>query len=213
MYLLSCLPKLTVFTSMRFCKLFYLSFWLFPVIASAQDFDSRLAMSINKKQSSSKTEYFSFHSNTVTYFNIAAPAIVLSAGIFKHDKKMQQDAAYMAGGFLLSTILTRSGKQLFKTIRPCDKYSEITKYSSGGGYSFPSGHTSAAFNTATSLCLRYPKWYVVAPSCIWASSVGYARIYQGVHYPTDVLAGALVGAGSAFVTYKLQRWIEKKHAR
>ncbi|MGB4843878.1 MAG: phosphatase PAP2 family protein [Ferruginibacter sp.] len=194
-------------------KFIYLFILLFPTITSAQDFDSRLAMSINKKQSAFKTNYFSLHANTVTYINIAAPAVILSVGILRHDKKLQRDAAYMVGGFLLSTAVTHAGKKLVKKIRPCDKYPEITKYSSGGGYSFPSGHTSAAFNTATSLCLRYPKWYVIAPACIWASSVSFARIYQGVHYPTDILAGALVGAGSAYISYKLQRWIEKKHAR
>ena len=47
---------------------------------------------------------------------------------------------------------------------------------------------------------------------MWAASVGYARMYEGVHYPTDVLAGALVGAGSAWVTYKFQQWMDKKAA-
>jgi membrane-associated phospholipid phosphatase len=45
---------------------------------------------------------------------------------------------------------------------------------------------------------------------LWASTVGYARMYQGVHYPTDVLAGAIVGAGSAWVTYKAQQWVNKR---
>ncbi|ULT24063.1 phosphatase PAP2 family protein [Sphingobacterium sp. E70] len=41
----------------------------------------------------------------------------------------------------------------------------------------------------------YSKWYVVAPSLLWAGSVGYSRMYLGVHYPTDVLAGAVLGLG------------------
>lgn len=198
---------------MKLFSVLLLSLLLSPAFLLAQDFDSKLAMSINKNQTSFKTDYFTFQSNSVTYFNIATPIALYTAGIVKHDKQLQRDAAYMTGGFLLSTALTHTGKRLIKTTRPCDKYPQIAKYSSGGGYSFPSGHTSAAFNTATSLCLRYPKWYVIAPACIWASSVGYARVYQGVHYPSDVLAGAFVGAGSAYIGHKVQRWIEQKHAR
>jgi membrane-associated phospholipid phosphatase len=52
----------------------------------------------------------------------------------------------------------------------------------------------AAFALATSLSLSYPKCYIIVPSFAWASSVGYSRMDLGVHYPSDVLAGAIVGA-------------------
>ena len=76
--------------------------------------------------------------------------------------------------------------------------------------SFPSGHTSTAFCTATSVALRYRKWYFVAPSYLFATSVAWARMYQGVHYPSDVFAGAVIGAGSAWAGYKIQKWMERK---
>ena len=69
--------------------------------------------------------------------------------------------------------------------------------------SFPSGHTSTAFAIATSLSLSYPRWYVVAPAAAWATTAGLARVWHGVHYPTDVVAGALVGAGSAVAVHLL----------
>ncbi|MBK8610048.1 MAG: phosphatase PAP2 family protein [Chitinophagaceae bacterium] len=176
----------------------------------AQNIDIDIVKSANEHQSLGKTNFCRFDANSVTFVNLGAPAAVLAVGLIKHDKQLQKDAAYMMGAFLLSAALTRAGKIIVKRNRPYEDYSSITKLSSGGGYSFPSGHTSAAFTTATSLSLYFPKWYVIVPAYLWAGSVGYARIYQGVHYPSDVLAGAVVGAGSAFLTYKAQKWIDRK---
>jgi membrane-associated phospholipid phosphatase len=53
------------------------------------------------------------------------------------------------------------------------------------------------------LTLRYsknPEVYI--PAFVWAGLVGYGRIYFGLHYPSDVLGGALVGAGSSLLVYK-----------
>ena len=183
---------------------------LLPNCICAQNKDAKLAMSINEKQTSAKTQYCKLSANSVTLVNFGAPLVVFSAGIIKHDTKMQKDAAYMMGAFVLSSVVTNLAKNAFHKERPYERYSQITKRSSGGGYSFPSGHTSAAFTTATSISLCYPKWYVIAPAYIWAVSVGYSRVYQGVHYPSDVLAGAVVGAGSAWITYKIQKWMDKK---
>ena len=76
-------------------------------------------------------------------------------------------------------------------------------------FSFPSGHTATAFALATSLCVKYPKWYVIAPSALWACSVGVSRMNEGVHYPSDVLAGAAIGAGCAVVNIYVNRWLNK----
>ena len=74
------------------------------------------------------------------------------------------------------------------------------------GRSFPSGHTSLAFSTAASLSIQFNKWYVTLPAYLWAGSVAYSRMYLGVHYPTDVLGGAAVGIGSAYLAH----WLNQK---
>ena len=104
---------------------------------------------------------------------------------------------------VLSVILTQlvvNGLKLTTgVLRP-----DATNY-----FSFPSGHTATAFALATSLCVKYPKWYVIAPSALWACSVGVSRMNEGVHYPSDVLAGAAIGAGCAVVNIYVNRWLNK----
>lgn len=64
-------------------------------------------------------------------------------------------------------------------------------------FSFPSGHTAAAFMFALLVLQYYPAF---APVCyIWAMLIGISRVLLGVHYPTDIVAGALLGSTSALI--------------
>ena len=198
---------------MKFLKGFFTAaFLLLTVAGKAQNFDINLLRSINHNESTFKNDFSSFTSNSVTLVNIAAPLTLLTVGLAKHNKQLQKDALYMVGGYALSAIITHGAKVIVRRDRPFITYPDVIKKTEGGGYSFPSGHTSAAFYAATSISILYPKWYVIGPSFFWASAVGYSRMYQGVHYPTDILAGALVGAASALVTCKFQHWMDKKNA-
>jgi membrane-associated phospholipid phosphatase len=109
----------------------------------------------------------------------------------------------MGGTLCLNGALTLGLKYGFNRPRPFVTYPEIQKLDKAGSYSFPSGHSSSAFAFATSICLAYPKWYVIAPSFAWAGLVGYSRMHLGVHYPSDVLVGALLGIGSGFLMHYL----------
>ena len=71
-------------------------------------------------------------------------------------------------------------------------------------YSFPSGHASTSAVIATSWSLSHPRWYVIAPGAVWAASVATSRLWLGVHYPSDVLAGALLGVGVGVLVHVLR---------
>lgn len=155
-------------------------------------------------------ELYQHISNTTNYISMLVPATVLATGLVRDDKLTINKGLYMAESLAASSLVTMGLKYTFKRHRPFADHPFIVPASDGGSPSFPSGHTSEAFATATSLTMAYPKWYVAVPAYAWAASVGYSRMYLGVHYPSDVLAGAIVGAGSAWLMYKVNKWLFKK---
>ncbi len=69
------------------------------------------------------------------------------------------------------------------------------------GYSFPSGHTASSFAAATVIAIRCKKFAV--PALLLAALIGFSRLYNCVHYPTDVICGALLGVAIAVITCAL----------
>jgi membrane-associated phospholipid phosphatase len=186
------------------------TFLLFNVQISAQNADIELLRKLNNETPASLRNYSIAISNSTTAVAISTPLVMGVVALIEKDDDMLKNAIYVGASIGVDGVLTYGLKKAFGRSRPYISYPDIQNYTSETSNSFPSGHTSLAFATATSLSLKYPKWYVIAPSYLWASSVGYSRMNLGVHYPSDVLAGAILGAGSAFITYKVNDWFWKK---
>jgi membrane-associated phospholipid phosphatase len=73
--------------------------------------------------------------------------------------------------------------------------------------SFPSGHAALSAALVTSWGASYPRWYVLGPGALWATAVALSRVHLGVHYPSDILAGTIVGAGVALLVHQLRETI------
>ena len=179
---------------------------LIQINVSAQNLDIDLLRKINIDRNPKLDQTFSFITESDAPISILIPATILTIGLIKNDSVLRRKAFVIGGSLIISTIISSGIKFAVNRDRPFVTYPEIIKLTSGGSPSFPSGHTSMAFSTATSLSLTFPKWYVIAPAYIWAGAVGYSRMHLGVHYPSDVLIGAIIGAGSAV----LSKWVITK---
>lgn len=181
--------------------------------ASAESFDYRMLKSINGIDSRFVTNYSKVFSNSFAYVSCGVPAGLIVYGLIQDDKKALQNGLWMTGALVANGVVTLGLKYSVDRKRPFEAHPNgiILRGKREDSPSFPSGHTSFAFTTATALTLAYPKWYIIAPSYLWAASVGFSRMQLGVHYPSDVLCGALIGAGSAWLGYEVNKWWMKKH--
>lgn len=93
-------------------------------------------------------------------------------------------------------------KHLFERVRPCHVLSDVhLLVPCGSGFSFPSSHAVNNAAGAVVLAFFYRKWTWAFAT--FAGLVGFSRVYVGVHYPSDVLAGFLLGTGCGLVTVSL----------
>lgn len=171
----------------------------------SQNLDIDLLRKINLERNPALDPTFKFVTNSVAPIGLGAPLIVTSIGLIQNDNALKNKGYYIGATLLTSAVLTTTLKFAIDRDRPFVTYPDIQKLTGAGSPSFPSGHTSEAFATATSLSLAFPKWYVIAPSFLWAGAAGYSRMHLGVHYPTDVLVGALIGSGCAWLCHELNK--------
>lgn len=120
-------------------------------------------------------------------------------------------AAVAVSGFLIADVI----KQIVRRDRPSFLSYAIVQENEHTR-SFISGHTTTAFAFATMLTLLLmgsKRWWVGPIALLWACGVAYSRVYRGVHWPTDVLAGAcagMLGAALVYVVFERKGWLDLK---
>lgn len=193
-------------------KHLFFFFLLFIVSAPmvAQNSDIAILRDINVNRNKKLDNTFILFSQSITPVSIGIPLGVYTVGLIKHDSTLKNKGSYITASILTTAGISFALKYAVNRQRPYVTYPFIDNVMDPESASFPSGHTSDAFATATSVSLAFPKWYVIAPSFVWAGFVGYSRMHVGVHYPSDVLAGAIIGVGTSYLCYKANIWLHKR---
>jgi undecaprenyl-diphosphatase len=140
----------------------------------------------------------------VSLFTLAGTQIfwiIICAGLFIFGgEKGKKVAVLSLMALLLGYVLSESLKYIIARPRPFYDVKTIMVISEKG-YSFPSGHATTSFAACTILGLEYGYLYLFLA---FASGVALSRPYLGVHYPSDIIAGALLGIFCALLVYKMK---------
>ncbi|MDB4028603.1 phosphatase PAP2 family protein [Flavobacteriaceae bacterium] len=153
----------------------------------------------------------------VTQIESWTPLFLYFIGIVFYYHKGKKGAILLLGGivtFLVTLAITDLTKTYVARVRPnnLDSLSSVIRVlKNPTSYSFFSGHASSSFCIVVFLvlCIRkFNHWVYLA--FIWPVLFAASRIYVGVHYPSDILVGALVGSVLAVLGYGVSIYLAKK---
>lgn len=131
--------------------------------------------------------------------------LLLAAGLLLQRKHRREGAAVLLALGLDLLVCNGVVKPLAARARPCDVNALTLLIPRPGDWSFPSGHTAASF--AATGALKACGSRLWPPAFVLATLIAFSRLYLYVHWPSDVLAGAVLGAAVGFLADRLlRRW-------
>jgi undecaprenyl-diphosphatase len=170
-------------------------------------FDAELFLEINRALSGALASGFF---SAVTYLGdgLVLSALILPALYIFDRRRFRRHALAMVLSIAVSGVLVLVLKVAVDRPRPPDHFRPqgVDVHLPLGAptdRSFPSGHAQTAFAAAVYLSCLYPGWapLFLAIACL----VGLSRVAIGVHFPLDVLVGALFGTGFSIIGFKVAR--------
>lgn len=176
-------------------------FVLLKINTIAQNTELQWLYDIQKSRTEFQNTIYKGLSLSIYPINIALPITYFTIESIKKDKTYFYKTIESIASISSNLMITFGLKYTVNRARPYEQYPYLIPLRKESTPSFPSGHSSMAFNIATHLSLNFPKWYVIVPSFLYASTVAYSRLYLGVHYPTDVLVGSIIGTACAYLNY------------
>ncbi len=148
--------------------------------------------------------------SSVTHLGDAGIFWIILSIVLLFPKKTRRVGITMGVSLIIGLLICNLAiKPLVARIRPYDLLG-TTPYiiSAESDYSFPSGHATACFECATAIFIYSKKWGVAA--YVLAAIVGFSRLYLFVHYPSDVICGALLGVIDGILAALIVKFIYKK---
>lgn len=168
----------------------------------AQNADIDLLKKINPEHPNSN--FWKGVSGTAYPFALLLPGYELIKETIHPSEENKISTISTFGSLVFNIVGTTTIKKIVNRNRPYDTYPLLIHPASReASASFPSAHTSVAFWQATTLLTKKAPWYIVIPAYTEAGLVGYSRLYLGEHYPSDVIAGAVIGSASALLCHYL----------
>lgn len=182
------------------------------------ELDRRLLLFFNGFHHPALDSFMYYASQTMAWLPLY---ILLIVFIFR---KYKSDGWYVLIGAAITVLLADQitssiMKPFFARLRPSQEPSliglvHLVNGYKGGLFGFASSHAANTFGTALFVWLMLKPFYKkIVWLFLWAALMSYTRIYLGVHYPGDILVGAIVGLLSGWIGFRCSLWLIGRYGR
>ncbi len=187
--------------SKNFSKLLCIVFLLgqsYTGSVMALGWDARNLKSINSHYNHGFGQWVNAYENSLFVVGAGLPAGFWLYGKMSHRDNWRDKGIEMAvnEALVISSVLLL--KKAVNRQRPYERFDWVRHDKTESDSSFPSGHAAGSAAVATFLIMRVHKPLLTVGAVVWSAGVSLGRVYQGVHYPSDVLAGMLLGTSISY---------------